>query len=300
MPQGSVLGPCLFNLFIKDLLSQTQSPCALFADDTLLYKPIFTPSDCQILQSDIDSIHTWCVNNRMMINISKSKVLRITCARNPGEPNYTYDGIPLELVKEYKYLGIVLNNKLSWNTHVDYAVRRANRMLGYILSVSKSLTSSSVFSLFKTIVLPILEYGQPVWHLHTRGLSDRIENVQRRATRIMLKQRRQEMSYQNRLLQLKWQTLELRRKYFLLTYIVKALFGFVRCDAVMRSISVNGRHLETVRFSHLRARTNRLHLSAINSFPRYWDELPDSLRSGIVESSMQSWIYKLRLYLRQL
>ena len=83
---------------------------------------------------------------------------------------------------------------------------------------------SSVFSFFKTIVLPILEYGQPAWHLHTRLLSDRLESVQRRATRVILKQRRQEMSYQN--------------------------------------IMYNGRHLETVKFNHLRARTNRLHLSA--------------------------------------
>ena len=153
---------------------------------------------------------------------------------------------------------------------------------------------SSVFSLFKTIVLPILEYGQPAWHLHTRLLSDRLESVQRRATRVILKQRRQEMSYQNRLQQLNWQSLETRRKYSLLTYVTKALFGVVKCDAVLRNITVNGRHLETVKFNHLRARTNRLHLSAINSFPRYWDELPDSLRSGVVESSLQSWIAKLR------
>mgnify|MGYP001185908658 CR=1 FL=1 len=146
---------------------------------------------------------------------------------------------------------------------------------------------SSVFSFFKTIVLPILEYGQPAWHLHTRLLSDRLESVQRRATRVILKQRRQEMSYQNRLQQLNWQSLETRRKYSLLTYVTKALFGVV--NGV-----VNGRHLETVKFNHLRARTNRLHLSAINSFPRYWDELPDSLRSGVVESSLQSWIAKLR------
>ena len=156
-----VVGPCLFNLFINDLISQTISPCALFADDTLLYRPIFTPSDSSLLQNDIDSIHTWCTNNRMRINISKSKVLRITWAKNPGVPNYTYNNTPLESVKEYKYLRIMLNNRLQWNTHVDYVVKKANRMLGFVLSVSKSLTPSSIFSLFKTIVLPILEYGQP-------------------------------------------------------------------------------------------------------------------------------------------
>ena len=152
------------------------------------------------------------------------------------------------------------------------------------------------YPLFNTIVLPILEYGQPVWHLYTRNLSDKIENVQRQATRVILKQRRQEMTYQNRLQLLNWQSLESRRKYSLLTYVGKSLFGIVNCDAVLRNISVNGRHLETVRFNHLRARTNRLHMSTINSFPRYWDELPETLRSEVVEITLHSWIFKLRCH----
>ena len=296
VPQGSVLGPCLFNLFINDLLSQTQSKCVLFADDTLLYKPVYSPLDSLILQHDIDRIHSWCVQNKMTINTAKSKVLRITWARNPGEPHYFYNDTRLDSVSEYKYLGVMINNKLSWNTHVDYVIKKANRMFGFILSVSKSLTPSSVFSLFKTIVLPIIEYGQPVWHLHHQNLIGKIENVQRRVTRIVLKQRRQEMAYQTRLQLLNWQSLECRRKFTLIVYIMKALYGLVRCDAVRRNIVVNGRHLETVRFNHLRARTNRLHLSAINSFPRYWDELPDNLRSEVVENSLQSWVLNLKQF----
>ena len=305
VPQGSVLGPCLFNLFINDLISQTISPCALFADDTLLYRPIFTPSDSSVLQNYIDSIHAWCTNNRMRINTSKSKVLRITWAKTPeclfihiiNKNSIQFNNNTLlEPVKEYKYLGIMFNNRLQWNTHVDYVVKKANRRLGFVLSVSKSLTPSSIFSLFKTIVLPILEYGQPAWHLHTQALSQKVESVQRRATRLILRQKRQEMSYHDRLLHLNWQTLETRRNCSLMIYVVKALYGFVKCDAVKRSISVNSRHLEVVKFNHLRARTNRLHLSAINSFPRYWEELPDSLRSGVVVNSLQSWIHMLKNY----
>ena len=168
----------------------------------LLYRPIFTPSDSSVLQNDIDSIHAWCTNNRMRINTSKSKVLRIIWAKNPGVPLYTYNNTPLEPVKEYKYLGIMFNNRLQWNTHVDYVVKKANRMLGFVLSVSKSLTPSSICSLFKTIVLPFLEYGQPAWHLHTQALSQKVESVQRRATRLILRQKRQEMSYHDRLLHL--------------------------------------------------------------------------------------------------
>ena len=70
-------------------------------------------------------------------------------------------------------------------------------MLGFILSVSKSLSQSAIFSVYKSLVIPILEYGQPAWFLYTAILSNKIEEIQRRATRIALRQKRQEMSYED-------------------------------------------------------------------------------------------------------
>ena len=297
IPQGSVLGPCLFNLFINDLLDQTVSPTVLFADDTLLYRPLFTPDDQRILQEDIHSVHAWCIANKMQINIKKSKAMRITWSRNPGIPNYVYNAKRLDVVTEYKYLGIMLNNKLTWHTHVEYVLRKANRMLGFILSVSKSLSQSAIFSVYKSLVIPILEYGQPAWFLYTAILSNKIEEIQRRATRIALRQKRQEMSYEERLIRLNWHSLESRRKFCLISYVVKALYGLVNCDSVRHGVSVNPRHMEAVKFVHLRARTQRLHCSAIHTFPRLWEELPLDLRAEVAVDPLTSWLGKLRHHL---
>ena len=102
------------------------------------------------------------------------------------------------------------------------------------------------------------------------------------------------MDYDNRLKLLNWSSLKSRRKFLLMSYVIKALYGFITCNIVRQDISVNGRHADTVRFNHLRARTQRLHCSAVNVFPRYWDELPDSLRSGVVELSFRMWANSLR------
>lgn len=168
--QGSVLGPLLFNLFINDLPFCTSSRCLLFADDTLLYRPITCPEDEIILQHDLDQIHCWCLKNSMCLNVNKTKVMRITCSKCPGVPMYTLNKTHLDIVTEYKYLGVVLNNKLTWNNHVQYIVTKANKMLGFIFSVARDLCLKAKLALYKAIVLPILEYGQPVWHLYTSSL----------------------------------------------------------------------------------------------------------------------------------
>ena len=299
VPQGSVLGPTLFNLFIDDILTQTISPCVLFADDTLVYRPISNVQDMHILQNDLDKLNEWCIINKMRINEKKTKVMRITCSRQPGIPNYTLNNTLLQSVTEFRYLGIMLNNKLTWHNHVEYITRKANRMLGFVLSVTRSLAPHTIFSIFKSLVIPILEYGQPVWHLHTKLLSNKIETIQRRATRVALRQRRQQMSYENRLQLLNWQSLESRRKYCLISYVVKSLFRVIECGTVGRAILVNARRTDEVRFVHLRARTQRMHGSAINAFPRYWDELPESLRTGVVETSLSTWLAALGCHLRQ-
>ena len=141
------------------------------------------------------------------------KNLRITWSRYPGVPKYTLNNAHLDVVTEYKYLGVVLNNRLTWDNHVQYVVIKANKMLGYIISVARDLCQNVKLSLYKALVLPILEYGQPVWHLYTSTLVDKLEKVQRRATRIILGQRMMEMDYDNRLKLLNWSSLNSRRKF---------------------------------------------------------------------------------------
>ena len=223
--------------------------------------------------------------------------MRITRRKNPDEPKYYLNGTQLDVVSEFKYLGIVLNNKLTWDDHVKYVVLRSNKMIGFIFSVARHLSSNVLLALYKSLVLPILEYGQPVWYLYTQKQINEIEKVQRRATRQILKQRRMEMSYDDRLKILRWHTLEVRRLFLLLCYVVKALYCIIRCDVVRHNVHVNPRHTETVKFRHLRARTQSLHCFAIHQFPRLWDDLPELLRTGVVEISLPSWIFQLRRHL---
>ena len=78
VPQGSVLGPLLFNLFISDISRNVSTNCLLFADDTLLYQPIDSSHDEVSLQSDINAIGRWSESNGMKVNITKTKVIHVT------------------------------------------------------------------------------------------------------------------------------------------------------------------------------------------------------------------------------
>ena len=298
VPQGSVLGPLLFNLFINDVPNTLESPCALFADDTIIYRPVRDITDSAILQRDLDRVSNWCVSNGMKLNVNKTKVMRISCSRkNVVEPVYLLNGAHIESVLQTKYLGVIINTKLSWDDHVDYITRRANRLLGLITSMSSGLATSALLALYKSLVLPILEYGLPAWNPTNRNLCDRLESIQRRATRIILKQRRQQMPYPERLRLLNWVSLESRRKYLLINFVAKALYNIVESSDISSKIKVIQRRQEDIRFHHLMARTKRLSDSAMYVFPRLWDELPRDLRVDFVLSKFQTWQHRLKRHI---
>jgi hypothetical protein len=255
---------------------------------------LITDTDHAILQHDLDIMSQWCDDNRMTLNASKTKVMRFSGRKAPGLPCYEINSIALEVVDEIKYLGIMLNSSLDWTSHVKYITSRANRMLGFISSMSRGLSTTALLCLYKSLVLPILEYGLPVWNTSTKKMEIELERVQRRATRIILRQRRMEMEYSDRLTSLNWSTLASRRKYLLLSFVAKALCKTVRSEVVCRKVTINHRHTDDVKFSHLSARTNRLHFSSLHMFPRLWDELPQNLRINLVLLSLYSWIFNLK------
>ena len=247
VPQGSVLGPLLFNLFISDISHSLNSKCLLFADDTLIYRPIQSPADELSLQADLDAIDLWSVANGMKINTNKSMIMHMTrSTKTLALPEYSIHGSSLKITATYKYLGVVINHNLTWSDHVNSVVSKANRTLGFIWHTAGGTSPTALMSLYRSLVLPILEYGLPAWCPYTTTLSAKLERVQRRATRMFLRQQRGAMSYEDRLKTLNWQTLESRRQRLIVQFTTCCLFGLINCPIINLNTSVNTWHTNTL------------------------------------------------------
>ena len=108
VPQGSVLGPTLFLLFINDIGNDITSNIRLFADDTILYRPISSSTDADQLQADLDRLHDWSNKWQMVFHPAKCKLLRASSSRNPIKASYTLAGQTLEQVDNATYLGVTI------------------------------------------------------------------------------------------------------------------------------------------------------------------------------------------------
>ena len=132
VPQGSVLGSLLFLLFINDIDNGIQSSLRLFADDTILYREIWSKDDHNIIQNDIQTLFKWSQTWILDFNVSQCKVLTIFNKTDPDKCNYTLNNDPLEHVNSHQYLGITINSNLRWNTHVSAITATATRTLNVI------------------------------------------------------------------------------------------------------------------------------------------------------------------------
>ena len=118
VPQGTVLGPLLFLLYINDLPDNVQSSVRLSADDALLYGIVASDADCDLLQSDLRRLESWQYHWQMEFNPSKRKTVTISHKNNPPQRKYVFCGVELEQVDSFPYLGVTISNKLKWSAHV--------------------------------------------------------------------------------------------------------------------------------------------------------------------------------------
>ena len=132
VPQGSVLGPILFLVFINDLPKAINSSCRLFADDTIVYREISSPTDSAALQHDLEALQCWEKRWGMSFNPSKCNTINITRKEDPLVTEYTLIDEPLENVKIASYLGIQISRDLSWHSHVAKVSAKKNKSLGFI------------------------------------------------------------------------------------------------------------------------------------------------------------------------
>lgn len=184
VPQGSILGPLLFIIFINDLLSSLQSSSG-FADDLKIFKAIKSEYDCELLQGDLRKIVEWCKANNMVLNVDKCAVMSTTHSRNKSIFPYAIEGEILKRVSVKKDLGVIFDDKLSFRDHVDFITRKSYQLLGFIFRCGRYFSDqSSIKLLYTTLVKNRLEYCSTIWNPFYIYATDQIERVQRKYTRI--------------------------------------------------------------------------------------------------------------------
>ena len=229
VPQGTVLGPLLFSLHINDIMSDIESEIRLFADDCVCYREIKDIEDTLKLQKDIDRLGIWARKWRMRFQPVKCNMMQLTKKHNKIQASYTLEGTVLENVESIKYLGVTISSDLKWNSHIRNVCSKANRTLGFLRRNLFSCPQDVKEAAYKSMVRPILEYGSTVCDPRCNGLNDELENVQKRAARFVTRNYSYETGSMTGILEdLKWETLQKRRKDNRLILLYKGLKGKAR------------------------------------------------------------------------
>ena len=212
MPQGSVLGPVLFLIFINDLPDNIRSSVCLFADDCVLYRNILL-LHCFTFQEDLTSLGQWEADWQMKFNVAKCHSMRVTWHQHHKQIlfDYSLHNQTLEYVQSAKYLGITITDNMYWGQHVSEISSKATKTLGFLRRNLAFAPRSSKEVAYKTLVQPKLEYAAPIWSPHSKLQINQIEKVQRTAACWTCRRWRNSSSVGEMLDELGWPSLEARR-----------------------------------------------------------------------------------------
>ena len=184
VPQGTVLGPLLFSLYINDISSDIESEIRLFADDCVCYREIKDEEDTMKLQRDIDRLDSWVRKWGMRFQPVKCNMM--TRKRiEKIHASYTLEGTNLENVESIKYLGVTITSDLRWNTHVSNVCTKAKRTLGFLRRNLYSCPQEVKEAAYKGLVRQVLDYGSSVWDPPGVVLQEELESMQKRAARFV-------------------------------------------------------------------------------------------------------------------
>ena len=277
VPQGSVLGPLLFIIYIDKIARLTLSAgtIIIYADDMCLYRPIHSLSDLTTLQSDVESLVALVDDLALTLNVSKCKSITFSRKKNPTPLNLHIHGLPLQHVPSLKYLGFLLSQDLSWSLHINDICSRARKKLGLIYRKFYRFCSDSaaLLTLYTAYVRPILEYGASVWDPYLVKDIQALESVQRFATKICLKN--WSISYHDRLQLLSIDSLFTRRKCIKLCMLYKIAHSMTAPPFSLTTLD----HSHSTRSHNYCFHTQYAHTisflhSFYNSSIRAWNQLP--------------------------
>ena len=280
VPQGSVLGPILFLLYINDLPDQMKCKVRMYADDVVLYTEVMSNEPMNNnLQADLDQLWRWCRDWKMSINVKKCAVMRMAGHKYSGNPNYFLNNLEVKVVNEYKYLGVHLSSKCSWQKHIEQIISKSNLMLRFIKRNFKGCPQTVKETVYVSLVRPLLEYASCVWDPSAEGTKHDIEMVQRRAARFVLNDYDRTSSVTNMLSNIGWDDLATRRKAARLRTMFNLYHGNSKLDVsdILLEPWYVGRSDHCKKIRRIPSRLLFYHNSFFPRTIREWNTIPQNM-----------------------
>lgn len=281
MPQGSVLGPLLFIMYINDMRRVLRfCDINLFADDTVLFIAAKDLEETIIhLNEDLQSLSRWLKYKQLKLNISKTKFMVISRNRVNENVSVIIDDETIERVREIKYLGVIIDDNLKFNSHIDIVIKKIAKKYGILCRLKNDLTIASKIQLYKSIISPHLDFCPSILFLANETQISRLQRLQNKIMRLILKCHRFTSS-SLMLNTLQWLSVKQRIVYLTMVFIFKVVNGLLPrylCDRIERGSDFhryNTRNAEEIRTPYflLGASQNSLFyrgINVFNSMPRH-------------------------------
>ena len=282
--QGTVLGPLLFLIMFNDIDEKVLNSCvSVFADDTRITKVVKCEEDAEELQKDLESLYDWAREHNMSFNTSKFEVLRF--GRNLDIKNNTNYLTPeaeelIEVKEVLRDLGVIVNDKATFDDHVDKVCAKVNQKAGWILRTFKCRTTWFMKLMWKTLIQGHIDYCSQLYQPVRSGKLQRIEDLQKSYTKKIPELKN--MNYWERLNSLKMNSQQRRYERYRIIYTCKVLEGSVSNCGITQIHSSEDRQGRKCEIPNLRGAQSVKTLRD-NSFqvhgPKLFNSLPSCIRN---------------------
>ncbi|MEW8547864.1 MAG: reverse transcriptase family protein, partial [Candidatus Thiodiazotropha sp.] len=298
VPQGSILGPLLFLLYINDIVVDIGSSVRLFADDTSLFIVVddpITAADC--LNMDLDRISGWAATWLVSFNPSKTESLLVSRKLiKPHHPTLYMQNHQITEVDCHKHLGLYLSNDCTWHQHINHITEKAWIRINIMRKLKYKLDRKSLETIYTAFIRPLLEYGDVIWNNCAEYEKNELDKIQNEAARIATGATKL-ISINTLYNEVRWDSLEKRRKNHRLTLFYKMIHNLTPLylsSLIPQSVNNlsrynlrNANDLQTVD-----ARTQQYYQSFLPSTTRDWNNLCTEAKQSDSVNSFKRYLNK--------